>query len=575
MSIRLPVTAAQPLTEQALGQHMQLLAQERGDTSTEPLESENSSSLEPAAQHPRMPKEKLDHIFKYIDCQLNYTQESLPKPDIYSESRTPNSGGGVAASKSAVCSSTEEQHMLNQLATRAGGEPAEGQTQCQRRNGRRSMRRSLRIPSAKRPKEQQPDMEAPPNRHGRTSDNEGTMHLGAIMARLPSARNGSRHLGIFNKGKAVASGSAAIAHSETKVLQSASTHRIQPSSKSQPQAARSTPASARASTSLSDTVAHASLRTSASSHMKFSLSDNGMRDTAELVRREQDAGMPISSHANSAYLNSPFVPKSWPQNQEQHQQEQYQQRPWRDSLSCREPSICNGKQEDRVVHSQDPEVAQDSSLPAAGSSRLLIDSINECIKDISEQVEQRPPTDELADDFCGYMDERDEYNDSIFPIPNISFGTLSAFGSNFFGSQDMATQRNVGDITVSDFGNSLHRIGCPARNLQHSADINREDTSRDSVDTLPEYVPRAELPPPYPFSNRSQLFAPSRSCREMLRVNRSRTHIPLSSRSDCSAGRSLSRGGDVNNVLYTAAAGSGSTAAEEHSVDFKFYPRHM
>ncbi|KAJ2682536.1 hypothetical protein H4R19_007113, partial [Coemansia spiralis] len=95
-----------------------------------------------------------------------------------------------------------------------------------------------------------------------------------------------------------------------------------------------------------------------------------------------------------------------------------------------------------------------------------------------------------------YFDDIGGAECSTINIRGSSLTGMSGFNSSFFASYDQLRPRHFGDITVSDFGNSRHAMR-PHDPITptwptHPADA----SSSSSIDTLPKYVPRAEIPPP-------------------------------------------------------------------------------
>ncbi|KAJ1911157.1 hypothetical protein LPJ71_003010, partial [Coemansia sp. S17] len=135
---------------------------------------------------------------------------------------------------------------------------------------------------------------------------------------------------------------------------------------------------------------------------------------------------------------------------------------------------------------------------------------------------------------------------------------------------DLVRQRCTGEATVSDFGAS--RYGLNYASAYVSPTPAQGVDGANSFDTLPEYVQRTELPPPYSFlghpppqpSNSSSGFL-----REHRHFNRSRAHINMmtgSTRRD-RTGRSDS--------AVEARRGRGVVADSHGSTEFRYYPRRM
>ncbi|KAJ1962842.1 hypothetical protein GGI12_002413 [Dipsacomyces acuminosporus] len=537
------MSLVQPLTEKALYQHILLLAQEdgAGDALTLLSVGSNDAMQEPAHPHLQMPKEKLDHIFKYIDCQLSYTQESLPKPD--------NSSNGIGSSrappqhqqtpsKEAMDDGAHDEGDRDDM-DEAGPVPTR-----RRKTKRKSLKRSLRAPSVRQPTLQS-GMPAALELHGK----ETSAHLRTINAMPASASGGcQKQLGIFNKGKAVASGGGTgIAFSETDLLRQAHSIGAQANAKIGKQEPVAIKASISDSGSSQEDTAHDGQPIYAHSPAAYSYVGLNIHGTAESAGKGNlDADIFKYDYPSSP--PGPLIPKSWPQARQSQQDYQRQESLPNISDTYKTPSSPVAVQDE----------AQFAEQQALDTPCALPDPSNERADDDSEQMEELQP----AGDTACMLDERDERISNMFPVLEMSLGNLSAFGSNFFASQDIHFFRNAGEITVSDFGNSLYRTGYQSGNMRHSGDVSRDN----SIDTLPEYVPRSELPPPYAFNSRPRLCMPDRSHCPMRQMNRSRAHIPLSPCFERPASRTFSADSNADGALLSD---------NDMHVDFRFYPRRL
>ncbi|KAJ2338652.1 hypothetical protein GGF43_006830, partial [Coemansia sp. RSA 2618] len=187
-------------------------------------------------------------------------------------------------------------------------------------------------------------------------------------------------------------------------------------------------------------------------------------------------------------------------------------------------------------------------------SRLL-NSIDECLKEDEAKAAVLPhsnsnsSSNHSTDNFNISMlfDEPNTGFSPAFNIRNCSQDTLSGFDSSFFASQDISALRCAGDITVSDFGNSRYGLALHGSSMPpwttHSAD------SMASVDTLPEYIPRSELPPPYPFMVLTPQAVVADSTYDLRRMNRSRANMCLSAHPSTQWSRSFTGHSDSIGVM--------------------------
>ncbi|KAJ1665331.1 hypothetical protein EV178_003262 [Coemansia sp. RSA 1646] len=98
-------------------------------------------------------------------------------------------------------------------------------------------------------------------------------------------------------------------------------------------------------------------------------------------------------------------------------------------------------------------------------------------------------------DISALFDEHNDEGTPRFNSHNFSSTGLSELDSCIFASGDVQGLRHPGNIAISDFGNSRYGPGFHGLDIFALTDQSRG--SLDSTDTLPEYMFREELPPPY------------------------------------------------------------------------------
>ncbi|KAJ2327935.1 hypothetical protein GGH92_009959, partial [Coemansia sp. RSA 2673] len=133
------------------------------------------------ASYPPMPAEKMERILKYLDDQLCLTQESLPIADASYESLV-----GKSQSPAGLHVEVNEELPLSR-----------------RQKDKRAGRKRLSMLTGRT---------RPPEESAQTCAQAGHQESGSYLASIrglpASATDRQKHLGIFNKGKAVASHSA-------------------------------------------------------------------------------------------------------------------------------------------------------------------------------------------------------------------------------------------------------------------------------------------------------------------------------------------------------------------------------
>ncbi|KAJ2863417.1 hypothetical protein GGH94_003633 [Coemansia aciculifera] len=580
--------AAKPLTKQALEEHILLLESQEAAARAPTSQRSANCPASPVA-FPQISGNKLVHIFDYLTAQRCMTQESLPITNASHESLSEKDG----------C---------------LAGLRAEVTTSSRRKGKGASARKSLHMPVAvTRSRAPQPGEITQPL----GGDRGFLSHLTSICAMPTSGIERRKHLGIFNHGKAVASrNTTSGAFSETDFMQSANISRVRldkrhdsgcgddmdvnKSPKSRPLCMSSRDSilegAAGSAHSTRNHDSNASRRNSVAGHNESAGGSeqldicpgddsaaidgegiiNSWHGPTSSAGESRDAAVSIPDCNRSFYPESPFVPQSWPQGRHRQERYTYDTRTpveEQDSWAADEHAEVSGESLLFIADSYD-------AIPAPGASHLhnshLLQSINECLEeDVDQDNAPLPSRSSEQGGDCsidvGFLLSRSEVGMfSPFDLHNPSFGANSAFGSSFFASQDLVRQRCTGEATVSDFGAS--RCGLNYASAYVSPTPAQALEGANSFDTLPEYVSRTELPPPYSFlghpppqpSNNSSGFL-----REHRHFNRSRAHINMmtgSTRRD-RAGRSDS--------AAEARRGRGVTTDSHGSTEFRYYPRRM
>ncbi|KAJ2413954.1 hypothetical protein GGI10_002710 [Coemansia sp. RSA 2530] len=580
--------AAKPLTKQALEEHVLLLERQEAAARV-PTSQRSADDAGQFATFPQISGNKLVHIFDYLTAQRCITQESLPITDASHES-LPEKNGCLA------------------------GLRAEVTTSGRRKGKGAAVRKSLHMPAAvTMSRAPQPDevTTQPPVLAG--GDCGLPLHLAPISAMPTGAMERRKRLGIFNHGKAVASHRITSgAFSETDFMHSANISRVRldkghdggggggdleanKSPKSRPLcrsprdsilegvagSARSTGNHCSDASRRNSIVGHNDASTGGGEQLDICPADSpaaidgvgvghswhGPRSSAG---ESGYAALSIPDCNRSFYPESPFVPQSWPQGRHEQRGHTYDTH-----APVEEPDPWVAGEHAEVSEEPLPFTAESyGSLPTPGVGHQhnphQLQSINECLEEDIDLdgvpalgcCSERSGSNSID---VGFLFSRSEVGMfSPFDLHNPSFGANSAFGSSFFASQDLVRQRCTGEATVSDFGASRYGLGYASAYISPTSAQALEGTN--SFDTLPEYVSRAEQPPPYSFlghpppqsSNNSSGFL-----REHRRFNRSRAHINMmtgSSRRDRSA---------------EARRGRGVATDSHGSPEFRYYPRRM
>ncbi|KAJ2251882.1 hypothetical protein GGH98_003171 [Coemansia sp. RSA 454] len=206
----------------------------------------------------------------------------------------------------------------------------------------------------------------------------------------------------------------------------------------------------------------------------------------------------------------------------------------------------------------------------------LLCSIDECLKEDSTECSTLPHNNRSTDDLNISMlfDEPNTGFDAGFNVRDYPQDTLSVFDSSFFASQDTPMPRCPGDITVSDFGNSRYGLAQRSANAPlwtaHSAE------SMGSVDTLPEYRARSELPPPYLSMTQTPQAATDDSLYDIRRINQSRANICFSALPSSPWSHSFMGYSDSAEAMRNPSmVGSRAFMDSYDPVDFRSFQRHM
>ncbi|KAJ2834405.1 hypothetical protein GGI24_000410 [Coemansia furcata] len=577
---------AKPLTKQALEEHILLLEREEAAATRAPTSQRSANSPASPTAFPRISGNKLVHIIDYLTAQRCMTQESLP-----------------------ITNASHESLLLEKDECLAGLH-AEVPASSRRKGKGAAVRKSLHMPAAITVG----DIAQSPAQAG--EDRGVVSHLASISALPASGMERRKRLGIFNHGKAVASShNKSAAFSETDFIQNANISRVRldkahdsgcggdmdvnKSPKSRPlcmssrdsileDAAGSTRSTRNHDSTISrrNSVAGHDEGTG-SAHLNICPGDdpaaiddegvvNSWHGPASSAGEGRDAALSIPDFSRSFYPESPFVPQSWPQGR--HRREGYTYDTCapaveRDSWAADEHAEVSGESLLFTAESYD-------TIPTPDASQLhnsrTLQSINECLEEDDNYDNLPMPCGgseqggNCSIDVSFLLNRSEVGMFSPFDLHNPSFGANSAFGSSFFASQDLVRQRCTGEATVSDFGASRYGLNYASAYMSPTPAQGLEGSN--SFDTLPEYVSRTELPPPYSFLGHpppQQSSNGSGFLHEHRRFNRSRAHINMmsgSTRRD-RAGRSDS--------AVEARRGRGVATDNHGSTEFRYYPRRM
>ncbi|KAJ2616471.1 hypothetical protein H4S08_000779 [Coemansia sp. RSA 1365] len=511
---------------------------------------------------------KLEHIFRYIEDQQNSNKQRLSIP-----SSVPRET--VSDRCCSISQHTDKKEDGIAAMPEASRQPAH--------KGKRALHKRLHIPTRT---VQPPAEPTAPGMHLR----EGEVScLGTIQA-LPTGTKGhkTRHLGIFNKGKAVVSTNSGSAFSEREFLQNANICRIQldASHRSGPQQC------SRPKGVDSAQEAAYGFQEIAENHPRSRDEPCHSRSTSEHTYR---IGSGRSSHSSPysdgavadsvrsslpCHSGSSFVPETSPKR-------------IRAMRPASPPSVHSDilMSEEQPVTTADLPASSDAApkVPPLGhtslcDSRMLLDSINECLGDDFQQISPPSCVSHTSRRSCStdnlnismLFEEPNTGYTSAFNIHDCSLGALSAFDSNFFASREMPPPpRCIGDVTVSDFGNS--RYGPGMHGSAMPLWTARSSESMRSVDTLPEYVPQPELPPPYQHRALTPQGLANESLRDMRLLNHSRANINVLTYARRQRSRSISVQAEPVNLLRRSNT---SSRVPPHTdsldlVELRPFPRRM
>ncbi|KAJ2157706.1 hypothetical protein GGF46_004309 [Coemansia sp. RSA 552] len=526
--------AVRPLTEKTLDQYIQLLAREDGGLACDDVDAPG-----PPNMRPQMPQGKLEHIFRYIDDQLNSSQDSVPMTPAMSRAQlvSPERGGGGDAAEA--------------LDARPRGEAAGRRAMRQLRKGKRTLRKGLHMPVGSA----QPDSRSPPG--------DAVACLGPVQARPSSIREQRpRPLGIFNRGRAAVSTNAGMAFSEGGFMHGANICRVRPGDDG-----RCAPLQPSRVDSGKDCLwaadeaapsGHASRRASHGSGSSASYRHGG-HESVDGAGVTAECSQPRSSERSSG-------PWSLPRPTSLRKQRAGTVHPAPAAAACGSVPRNEEPELDPLLPAGDVEPDDLAAAHAELYRSCLLESIDACLAAEPRQgagLSHSCSSDSL--NISMLFDDQNADGSSTFDIHNCSPGALSVFDSSFFASQELPMSRCAGDITVSDFGNSRHALAQRSANLPMWT--TRSAESIESLDTLPEYVSRLELPPPY-----SRVILG-----EAPRLNSPRANISLTAHPAGNWGQSLAghRSNSPNPAWNSSAAESRFMLDSYDPVDFRVYPRHM
>ncbi|KAJ2083228.1 hypothetical protein H4R24_000965 [Coemansia sp. RSA 988] len=554
-----------PLTEKALDQYVQLLAQQDGDVSERYAVGTNDRH-DVSHSYSEISQGKLEHILRYIEDQQSANKQRL----------TMSSAGSRDTPSDRYCSrlrQTDEKEAGTAVMAEASRQPAH--------KGKRTLHKRLHIPT--RTAQPAPLEPAAPGMHLREGE---VSFLGTIQA-LPTGSKGhkTRHLGIFNKGKAVVSTNSGSAFSESEFLHKANICRVQLDASHRSGTQKCSRAkridSVQEGACGRQEIERNHPRSRDESSHSRSISDHADR----VGSRRSSHGSPCSDGAvadsvrssRPYYSGSSFIPETSPKR-------------IRGMLPASPPSV----QSD--AHMSGEQAATAADLPPGGdpapealahghaslhSSGMLLNSINECLGDYFQQASPLSCTSRRScstDDLNISMlfEEPNTGYTSAFNIRDCSLGALSAFDSNFFASQEMPPPpRCIGDVTVSDFGNSRYGPGMHGSGFPPWAA--RSSESMRSVDTLPEYVPQPDLPPPYHLRALTPQEFSNDPLREMRLLNRSRANINVSTYTHRQRSQSISVRAEPAVVVRRSNTSSRAPAYTDSMdlLDLRPFPRRM
>ncbi|KAJ1995107.1 hypothetical protein EDC05_001198 [Coemansia umbellata] len=625
------MSTTRPLTEQELSYHVQL-------HSTVPRNTNMSTS---AAACSGMPEAKLAHVLRYIEDHLNSTQESPPMTEASREFFT-----GKDA-RAAVQRTGKQPNTLN-METR---EEFQQQQHWRKQGKRAALRNGLHSP-AKIMQTEQPNK--PMNGAATDTAPTSAAFFGAIEVQPARAKDPKKHLGIFNKGKAAASKNTGIAFSETEFLQGTNVCRIQPldnvsfgdndtRGECSQKVYKKSKRSSSASTAYNSTTRLLSKDTQMPSCISrwidienqpqaIHTSSFNNRPSSKTISADVHVLAPAPCCSRTCCPDMsivPLIPPQSPLYKSRHSGRKPLAVVSAPTAAAENPGTPGFDHDPSEIILADNGVTdkmacslqQQELIPGQSDGSLLLASIDEylnqafTVDDEGNDVDgNRMPHRPLHSqesvsssssnksylDISILFDEHENEDTHRLNIRNCSISGLSEFDSNFFASQDISCRRCPGDITISDFGNS--RYGPGFWGLDINALTGQGRGSLDSVDTLPEYMPRTELPPSYPACGvMPQISNDISSPRDMPYSSYSRANIHLSRQQIPTVGQygqlPLCQNNLPNDTYVRSSAGNfngngnnrnsinndndGGAKASRYinniqgKIDFKFFPRRL
>ncbi|KAJ2663714.1 hypothetical protein IWW48_001195 [Coemansia sp. RSA 1200] len=459
------MSTIRPLTKQVLNHHVH--NHDKGIRTSAAGTSSGATAATiaaAAAAHPRMSETKLELVLNYIENQLNIPQGNLPMTEASREFiRKTNNKDGQGTNEQSSAASAETDEATSQ-------QHQHQHQQYQRRRGKRtSLRKDLHGPAKATPNTQ-------PGTSKSISSTSGVISTSAncfstIQIQPSRKKESKRHLGIFNKGKAVASKSADTALPKSFAYWKDIDTEIQ--------------------------YAHTS---STSSNNPCS---NG------ILANDNLPVLPVPGCSYAPYSEEPAAtPLSPPtpcgeMDCEPDKHDFFSALMISGGLDFDVETTDPLLSENLMADDMDRSRSHDASPTRQSGARLLA-SIEEYLNQDDKNGSSASRQFSLG---LGCLSEGecldisalfDEHENECTPQSNshnMSIPGLSEFGSGLFASEDVRRLRHPGEITVSDFGNS--RYGPGFHGLDMYALTGQSRGSLESVDTLPEYVCQEDHPPPY------------------------------------------------------------------------------
>ncbi|KAJ2892041.1 hypothetical protein GGI21_005708, partial [Coemansia aciculifera] len=204
---------------------------------------------------------------------------------------------------------------------------------------------------------------------------------------------------------------------------------------------------------------------------------------ASSAEERRHSAVSIPDCNRSFYPESPFVPQSWPQTRVRQEGHAYSAQ---DSAAVATATIeqdiwAADEHEEALGEPLLYSAESYGSLPLVASdlySSRVLQPIDECLDEDMLMPDNRSSLGDM------FLHSRSEIGAlSPFDMHNPSFGGMSAFGSSFFASQDLARQRCAGEVTVSDFGASRYGLQYASAYASPHPALGTE--VENSFDTLP------------------------------------------------------------------------------------------